>query len=159
MRVTNSLIERDRVIELLSRRIEKHAVVELEVASDSIQQTGRTHIYQPSHRPKHLRQRRHVAENMQAITNLRHAKLAQIPIDVFDEMRNLASAHLRQRNGYTLWREFVIPIMFVIAMIARQHVSQIEVGLQVRILNQLPYLLLNETAASTDPAFLPRSTH
>ncbi len=34
--------------------------------------------------------------------------------------------------------------MFVVAMIARQHIPKIEIRLQVRILNQLPYLLLDK---------------
>src|SRR5271170_1017048 len=144
MRVTNRLRESECSIKSFPRRVEKFLIVKLEIASDRIQKTGRAHIRQPSHRAKHLGKRRHVTEYVQTITYLRHAKLAQIPVDVFDQMRDLTSAHLREGYGYPLWREFVFPIVFMITMVARQHVFQIEISFQICILNQLPNLLLNE---------------
>ena len=81
---------------------------------------------------------------MQSITNLRHAELAQIAVNVFDEMGDFVSAHLRKRYGHAFRRQLVVPFVRVVAMVACEDRPDVEIGVQVRLLHQIPNLLLDE---------------
>ena len=81
---------------------------------------------------------------MQAVTDLRGAELAQVSVDVFDQMRDVVAAHLGKRHGHAFRRQLVVPFVLVIAVVARQHRAQVEVRLELRLLNQLPDLLLDD---------------
>ena len=79
---------------------------------------------------------------MEAVANLRHAQLAQISVEVLDQVRNLVSAHLGQRRGNALGRKLIIPLMLVIPVVAGKHVLEIKIRLQICLLYQFPDLLL-----------------
>ena len=79
---------------------------------------------------------------MKPVANLRHAQFAEIAVEVFDQVRDFVSAHLRQRRGNAFGRELIVPLMLVVPVVAGKHGLQIKIRLQIRFLHQIPNLLL-----------------
>ncbi len=58
---------------------------------------------------------------VEAVANLGHSQLAQIAVEVLDEMGHLVAAHFRQRYRNSFRRQLVVPVVLVIAVITGQH--------------------------------------
>ena len=71
--------------------------IETERRGERRLQAGHLAVRQPRQRPQRVRQRRHRAEHVQAVANLRRAQLAQVAVEVLDQMGDVVAAHLGQR--------------------------------------------------------------
>jgi len=72
--------------------------------------------YQRAH---HVDQRsvlRHLAEDVQAVADLRRAQLAQVAVDVLDQVGDIHAFHLGQRHRHAVFVQRVVPLVVVIVV-------------------------------------------
>ena len=77
---------------------------------------------------------------MQATPNLGRAQLAQVGVNVLDEVGHVAAAHLGEGHRRALGRHLVVPLVDVVAVVPPQ--DGLQVGVQVGALDEVPNLLL-----------------
>jgi hypothetical protein len=132
------------VVEPSARPRQQHVEVEAEGTCQCCLQPRHRPVLQPRQRAQRAGQRRDAAKDVQPVADLGRAQLAQVTVDVLDQVRHVVATHLRQRHRHSLRRQLVVPLVFVVAVIAREHRPKIEIVLQLCLLNQLPDLLLDD---------------
>ncbi len=83
-------------------------------------QAGDAEVGQTGQRQQHVDQRfalRRVAQHVQAIADLRRAQLAQIAVDILDQVGDVHAVHLGQAQGHAVFVQRVVPVMVMVVVI------------------------------------------
>jgi hypothetical protein len=92
---------------------------------------------------------------MQAVADLRAAQFAQITVEVFNQMRDIGALHICQRSRKCFVMvmrmivivsvAMVVPVLMIVTvvMVVVQQ-SGLQIRIQVGLLDQFPYLLLQQ---------------
>ena len=92
-----------------------------------------------------MRARWRLAEDVQPITNLRRADLAQIAVNVLDQVSEIDAIHARQANRHPMLIERVIPVMLVPVMMLVVMVVRVVVIVPVMIIMVIAPLVIMAT--------------
>src|SRR5437762_1147423 len=83
---------------------------------------------------------RRLAQRVEAVTDLGARELAEVSVYVLDQVGEVSRSHVRDAVGHTILVGLRVPGVRVRGGIAVQELS--EVGVESRLLDQLPNLLL-----------------
>ncbi len=83
-----------------------------------------------------------LSEDVQAVADLGARQLAQVAVKLLNQVRHFLTAHLREGDRGPVGGQGVFPLMDVVAVVLRH--QQLEVGVQVGFLDQVPNLLLHQ---------------
>ena len=85
---------------------------------------------------------RRLPEDVQAVADLGPRQLAQVGVQVFQQVGDLPALHARERHGRALGGQTLVPFVGVVAVVLRHQPR--EVGVQAGSLDQVPDLALKE---------------
>src|SRR5437899_154905 len=84
----------------------------------------------------------HLAEHVQAVADLGAGQLAEVAVDLLQEVREILAAHLGHANGRAVLRERGVPYVRMAGAVAIE--QQLEVGAEVGALQYVPDLALQQ---------------
>ena len=79
---------------------------------------------------------------MQAVADLRGTQLAEVAVDVLNEVGHVFAVHFGQAHRHAFGRELLVPVVHVVAVVAAQQHGQVLI--EVGLLHQLPDLPLQQ---------------
>ena len=143
--VSQSRKLRSHSVQALAAFRQERVQIEAEKPSHRGTQAGHVEIgdaRQGLKQSDHLLARGHLSQDVQPIADLRPSQFAQVAIQLLDEVRHLAAAHLGQRHRRAVSGDGVVPFMRVTVLAVPHQVFQ--VVFEVSTPDQVPDLLLQQ---------------